>query len=122
MCGICGVFSLRSEGLGDDSLIIQHMVQTLYHRGPDDEGYYLDDFALLGTRRLSIIDLATGQQPVSNEDNSIQLIYNGAASRYRSYIQIKERLGSYRPRLRGIWLPVRREIQRDVCLCRMGHM
>lgn len=89
MCGICGVFSLRAEGLGDDSTIIQRMVHTLNHRGPDDDGYYLDDFTMLGMRRLSIIDLSTGQQPVGNEDNSIQLIYNGEIY---NYLELRKQL------------------------------
>jgi asparagine synthase (glutamine-hydrolysing) len=89
MCGICGVVSLSPDGLEKDPYLIQHMVKTLYHRGPDDEGYYIDKFALLGMRRLSIIDLVTGQQPVTNEDNSIQLIYNGEIY---NYLELREHL------------------------------
>ncbi|MBW2331818.1 MAG: hypothetical protein JRF30_13140 [Deltaproteobacteria bacterium] len=53
------------------------MNNTLVHRGPDDEGYYLSSKVGLGHRRLSIIDLETGKQPMGNEDGSIQVVFNG---------------------------------------------
>jgi asparagine synthase (glutamine-hydrolysing) len=58
------------------------MCRLLYHRGPDDEGYYFDDFAWLGARRLSIIDLTTGNQPIRNEDGTLQLVFNGEIYNY----------------------------------------
>ena len=76
MCGICGVVSLE-PGRGTDKLILQKMNGTLRHRGPDDEGYYQDSRASLAMRRLSIIDLNTGHQPISNETGDIWVVYNG---------------------------------------------
>ena len=70
MCGICGfVYSDPDQNL--DQRVLKHMCQVIRHRGPDDEGYYLDKYAGLGMRRLSIIDLETGQQPITNEDQTL---------------------------------------------------
>jgi asparagine synthase (glutamine-hydrolysing) len=76
MCGICGVVSFRPEG-PVDQFVLQRMNQSIRHRGPDDEGYYQDSQASLAMRRLSIIDLHTGQQPISNESGDIWVVYNG---------------------------------------------
>jgi len=76
MCGICGVVSFQAGHVTDKS-ILQRMNQTLNHRGPDDEGYYQDTQASLAMRRLSIIDLFTGQQPIANENSDIWVVYNG---------------------------------------------
>jgi asparagine synthase (glutamine-hydrolysing) len=73
MCGIVGVISEKS--LNDVS--IESLTNVLRHRGPDDYGIYSDDYAALGHRRLSIIDLAGGQQPIFNEDRSKCIIFNG---------------------------------------------
>lgn len=76
MCGICGIVGF--EGLGpDDRDLVKAMCATIVHRGPDDQGYYHDDQAALGMRRLSIIDLQTGHQPISNEDGTVWTVYNG---------------------------------------------
>lgn len=71
MCGIAGIVS-RNHGSD-----IRSMTQALVHRGPDGEGYYQDDRIALGHRRLSIIDLQGGAQPIANETGTIQLICNG---------------------------------------------
>lgn len=71
MCGICGIFGL------DDKDLIKRMCQVLTHRGPDDDGFFFDENLGLGHRRLSIIDLAGGRQPIYNEDENICTIYNG---------------------------------------------
>lgn len=76
MCGICGVVSFEPSQVTDKS-ILEKMNNTLRHRGPDDEGYYQDSRASLAMRRLSIIDLFTGQQPISNESGDIWVVYNG---------------------------------------------
>jgi asparagine synthase (glutamine-hydrolysing) len=76
MCGICGVVTFE-PGQGIEKSILQKMNHTLLHRGPDDEGYYQDSRASLAMRRLSIIDLYTGQQPISNESGDIWVVYNG---------------------------------------------
>lgn len=68
------------------------MSNALVHRGPDDEGYYLDNYAMLGVRRLSIIDLMTGHQPISNETSSIWVAFNGEIYNYqeiRNHLETK---------------------------------
>ena len=72
MCGICGI--IRK---GDNKDIIKIMNDRIMHRGPDGEGYYIDGDVAFGHRRLSIIDLSTGDQPIYNEDNSVVTVYNG---------------------------------------------
>jgi asparagine synthase (glutamine-hydrolysing) len=76
MCGICGVVSFQPNVPLDRSILLR-MNASLRHRGPDDEGYYEDDQVSLAMRRLSIIDLHTGQQPISNESGNVWVVYNG---------------------------------------------
>jgi len=76
MCGIAGIVGDRDDN-GVDNDVIHRMCQTLVHRGPDDEGLFVKDGTGLGMRRLSIIDLAGGQQPVFNEDRTCWLVFNG---------------------------------------------
>jgi asparagine synthase (glutamine-hydrolysing) len=76
MCGICGKLMFDSKATVTPALV-KAMAETIYHRGPDDEGYYVSGPIGLGFRRLSIIDLQSGHQPVSNEDGTIQIIFNG---------------------------------------------
>jgi asparagine synthase (glutamine-hydrolysing) len=73
MCGICGKYS--PSGVQPDEL--NHMLDSIAHRGPDDSGSYLRGKIGLGNRRLSIIDLHSGKQPISNEDGTIWVVYNG---------------------------------------------
>jgi len=75
MCGICG-FCFSDERPVDQG-VLKRMTATLRHRGPDDEGYYTDAGIALGHRRLSIIDLETGKQPIHNEDETIYVVFNG---------------------------------------------
>lgn len=75
MCGICGIYNL--DGRPVDRNLLARMNSTLAHRGPDDEGYYVDEGIGLGHRRLSIIDLSTGQQPIFNEDKTKAIVFNG---------------------------------------------
>ena len=76
MCGICGVYGF--DGLGPEAgEVTKKMCSVMVHRGPDDEGYYADNKVALGMRRLSIIDLVTGHQPIANEDRSVWVVYNG---------------------------------------------
>ncbi len=82
MCGICGQFnyaSLEPVGLRD----VEAMTKTLVHRGPDDEGHYVSGPLGLGFRRLSIIDLAGGHQPMSNEAESVWVVFNGEIYNFR---------------------------------------
>jgi asparagine synthase (glutamine-hydrolysing) len=75
MCGICGI--VEFEGATVQPETIHRMADTLWHRGPDDAGYHFEPAVGLGHRRLSIIDVKTGQQPLSNEDQNIWLSFNG---------------------------------------------
>ena len=76
MCGICGIYMLDGEAWADRSLL-ERMNGTMVHRGPDDEGYYISGPVGLAMRRLSIIDLAGGKQPITNEDESLWIVFNG---------------------------------------------
>src|SRR5881397_4167704 len=75
MCGIAGKFSL--DGRPIDSHLIARMAGRLSHRGPDEEGLYVSGPIGLASRRLSIIDLDTGKQPISNEDGTVWVVLNG---------------------------------------------
>jgi asparagine synthase (glutamine-hydrolysing) len=82
MCGICGVFNMRKDGpISPEELA--RMNAQLSHRGPDDCGIYLDRFIGLGHRRLSVIDVANGKQPLGNEDGTIWVTYNGEIYNHR---------------------------------------
>jgi len=76
MCGIAGVVRFDNDAQ-IDAQILRRMCAAMVHRGPDDEGYYFQGPVGLGVRRLSIIDLATGHQPISNEDDTLWIIFNG---------------------------------------------
>ncbi len=76
MCGIVGIVKLDPRGVVDKARLTQ-MRDTLYHRGPDGEGLFLDGQVGLGSRRLSIVDVAGGHQPMANEDGSVWVALNG---------------------------------------------
>jgi len=76
MCGIAGMVSASRESDVSEALV-RHMCNQIVYRGPDDEGIYVEDGAGLGMRRLSIIDLSGGHQPVFNEDRSAWIVFNG---------------------------------------------
>ena len=76
MCGICGIFEPGTDG-GASRPVLKQMADTIRHRGPDDEGFYLNGPVGLAHRRLSIIDVAGGHQPLSNEDGSVWIAFNG---------------------------------------------
>lgn len=82
MCGICGKLVFDREARIAPALL-KSMADTIYHRGPDDEGYYASGPVGLGFRRLSIIDLNTGHQPISNEDGTVWIVFNGEIYNYR---------------------------------------
>ncbi len=76
MCGICGQYNFGRR----DPVVrreLEAMTKSLAHRGPDDEGYYIEREVGLGFRRLSIIDLAGGHQPMSDEEESVWVVFNG---------------------------------------------
>ncbi len=89
MCGIAGILYKGNKSVSID--LLKKMTDTLVHRGPDDEGFYINkDKSLgLGFRRLSIIDLNTGHQPISNEDGTIWVILNGEIY---NFLELREEL------------------------------
>src|ERR1700730_11784246 len=76
MCGIAGMVQTHPDGAVHNPLI-HRMCEAIIHRGPDGEGIFVKDGIGLGMRRLSIIDLAGGQQPVFNEDRTAWIVFNG---------------------------------------------
>ncbi|GJL68160.1 MAG: asparagine synthetase B [Nitrospirales bacterium] len=92
MCGLCGVvYSDPKRPVNRDML--HHMTNMLSHRGPDGNGYFVKPGIGLGFRRLSIIDLETGDQPISNEDNSVTVLCNGEIYNYKELRQDLEAAG-----------------------------
>src|ERR1700704_6368032 len=81
MCGIAGfVESNRTSapfGPDESRALVHRMCEVIRHRGPDDEGVFVDEGVALGMRRLSIIDLSTGHQPIHNEDRTVWIVFNG---------------------------------------------
>jgi len=82
MCGIAGKF-VFAQGDRVSRDLLQCMCDSIAHRGPDDEGLFLKGPIGLGHRRLSIIDLDSGHQPISNEDQTIWVVFNGEIYNYR---------------------------------------
>jgi asparagine synthase (glutamine-hydrolysing) len=81
MCGICGIVNFNVTDHVDRPLV-ERMTSAQAHRGPDDYGYFVDGNAGLGHRRLSIIDLSGGKQPIFNEDGSVVVVFNGEIYNY----------------------------------------
>src|SRR5262245_23207688 len=97
MCGICGIAIPKqlNRRVSESRLIA--MRDTLTHRGPDDAGLYLDDGVGLGHRRLSIVDLDGGRQPMANEDGRILIVFNGEIYNHRDLrSELEERGHQYR--------------------------
>ncbi|MGZ4357190.1 MAG: asparagine synthase (glutamine-hydrolyzing) [Gaiellaceae bacterium] len=90
MCGICGIASTNGSGITDR---VAAMSATLVHRGPDSSGEFSDQGVALAARRLSIIDLETGDQPVANENETVHVIQNGEIYNYRELRRELERAG-----------------------------
>jgi asparagine synthase (glutamine-hydrolysing) len=82
MCGICGKLNFE-KGASVKPSLIRAMMDTIRHRGPDDEGLHVASEVGLGFRRLSIIDLSRGHQPLSNEDGTVWIVFNGEIYNYR---------------------------------------
>ncbi|HQU48040.1 MAG TPA: amidotransferase 1, exosortase A system-associated [Casimicrobiaceae bacterium] len=92
MCGIVGIVDLRGRREIDRDLLVR-MNESQHHRGPDEVGLHVEPGVGLGHRRLSIIDLSTGQQPLYNEDRSVVVVYNGEIYNYQSLIPELTALG-----------------------------
>jgi asparagine synthase (glutamine-hydrolysing) len=91
MCGIAGLFSLHGKPVSENE--VQSMCDAMVHRGPNDEGYYATSDVVLGMRRLSIIDLDGGHQPVHNEDGSVWVVFNGEIYNFKTLRKLLERQG-----------------------------
>src|SRR5437763_5384474 len=92
MCGVVGFLDIR-DGRQAERDVVASMAETLTHRGPDSVGYFVERGTALGFRRLSIIDLETGDQPLYNEDGSIVVVCNGEIFNYRELRRELERRG-----------------------------
>lgn len=77
MCGIAGWFSSTPVSKPESQIRLKAMCDAIAHRGPDDDGYFITDQVALGMRRLSIVDLEGGHQPMTSQDGAIQLVFNG---------------------------------------------
>src|SRR5437660_8129085 len=91
MCGIAG--SARSDGAPVDRELIERMNEAIRHRGPDDDGFYFSDGVGLAMRRLAIIDLKSGHQPIHNQDRTAWIVFNGEIYNYRELRAQLEKLG-----------------------------
>ena len=83
MCGICGKFCFDREASVSE-VLVKNMADAIAHRGPDDQGFYISGQIGLGFRRLSIIDVSGGHQPLSNEDGKIWVVFNGEIYNYQT--------------------------------------
>ena len=92
MCGIAGIFNVNTRQPVSD-ILLKEMTDTLIHRGPDDEGFYIANGVGLGHRRLSIIDLSAGHQPMSNEDDTVWVVFNGEIYNYPELRALLEKKG-----------------------------
>ena len=81
MCGICGQVRVAHDRPVDQEMI-RRMSRTMFHRGPDDEGYFFDGSLGFGFRRLSIIDLSGGHQPMADAEESVWVVFNGEIYNY----------------------------------------
>src|SRR3989304_8345990 len=87
MCGICGIYNIKNAPV--DKGTLTSMTDIMKHRGPDGSGFYLSGNVGMGHRRLSIIDVEGGGQPIANEDGTINVVFNGEIY---NYIEIREEL------------------------------
>ncbi len=91
MCGIAGLLKLNAPTTPEDVSAVRWMMDAQIHRGPDGEGLFQDNHVVLGHRRLSIIDLSpAGKQPMSNEDGTVWVTYNGEIYNFR---ELRDELG-----------------------------
>ncbi|MCI0392807.1 MAG: asparagine synthase (glutamine-hydrolyzing) [Acidobacteria bacterium] len=93
MCGICGIAAPNAHGRRVDEGHLVAMRDTLVHRGPDDDGLFIDGGIALGHRRLSIVDLGNGHQPMANEDETVWIAFNGEIYNHRQLRPMLEERG-----------------------------
>jgi asparagine synthase (glutamine-hydrolysing) len=91
MCGICGVIGIERSEIGE--ALTRRMMEAIRHRGPDEDGLLVAPSAVLGMRRLSIIDLSSGHQPIFNETGDVGIVFNGEIYNFRELRQRLEGLG-----------------------------
>jgi asparagine synthase (glutamine-hydrolysing) len=91
MCGIVGL--VRNDGKAIDEALLSRMCNAIRHRGPDEDGFYVNGSAGLAMRRLAIIDLKSGQQPIHNQDRSAWIVFNGEIYNYLELREKLEKLG-----------------------------
>src|SRR4026207_1257623 len=91
MCGIVGI--VRNDGKPVDEQLLARMNDAIRHRGPDEDGFYINGPARLAMRRLAIIDLKSGQQPIHNADRSSWIVFNGEIYNYLELREKLEKLG-----------------------------
>jgi asparagine synthase (glutamine-hydrolysing) len=140
MCGICGIVVPRGSSRRLDADLLERMRDSIAHRGPDGAGAFLEDGVALGHRRLSIVDVAHGQQPMASDDGDLQMVYNGEVFnhpalmaglqaegvRYRTHcdtetvLRLYERHGVATPeQLRGMFaFAIWNRARRELFLCR----
>ncbi|HLA11558.1 MAG TPA: asparagine synthase (glutamine-hydrolyzing) [Pyrinomonadaceae bacterium] len=95
MCGINGIALSSRSGRSLDRIVFERMRDVITHRGPDDVGIFIDGNVGLGHRRLSIVDVASGHQPMTNEDGSLQITYNGEIYNHADYRDELESRGHF---------------------------
>src|SRR5262249_56206788 len=93
MCGIAGFADAAPAGRPAEFNLVHRMCEVIRHRGPDDEGIHVEPGVGLGMRRLSIIDLAGGRQPIHNETSTVWVVFNGEIYNYRELRGELESLG-----------------------------
>ena len=97
MCGISGIFDRGGEPVNKE--LLERMTSAIQHRGPDGQGYFVHEGIGVGHRRLSIIDVEGGSQPISNEDGTLQVVFNGEIY---NYIELREELLAFGHRFRTL--------------------
>ena len=93
MCGIAGFVNFSGHKKDEARVLIRRMNDMLIHRGPDDEGFFVDDHVALGHRRLSIIDKAGGHQPMGTPDGMVHIVFNGEIYNFLEIRNILEKRG-----------------------------
>ena len=96
MCGICGILNFNRKRAVERG-VLEEMNRQIIHRGPDDAGFYLSGNIGMAMRRLSIIDVQSGHQPITNEDDSVALVFNGEIYNHQELRQQLEKRGSSLP-------------------------
>src|SRR3990167_6915011 len=91
MCGITGFVDFSTSR--PNSKTLDSMLSEIIYRGPDSLGHYIDKYVALGIRRLSVIDLESGDQPISNEDGSVTVVFNGEIYNFQQLRSDLEREG-----------------------------